>query len=338
VRRVTSGVFALPASAVLLLGCNGTEPLEPTAAGAPMGAVVTGTQVAAPSNVTVVATSDVTVRVTWQDNTIDETHFEVYRATYPTGIPTQSGILARTAENVTTYLDAGLSPNWNYCYQVVAVRQKDTNAIRSSPSPTVCALTPPPAPTAARETVAVPSSSHGVTVYWSYASMSFDQNSRIDRSTNGGAVWEIAGTVHGSGYFYDDGLPSERPVCYRVVNYTAAGVADPSNTACTTPPAVPTAVTARQVDAQVFELTWSDNSAVEGGYEVRAHYRYCSYYYFIGEVCDEYDEVLAVLPANWTRHRVAGVVDAEYAGRITVYAMKDGGYSDPASASYVTGP
>ena len=331
-RRVTTGWLTLSTWAVLLLGCNGTEPLEPTARGAPVDAAVSANQVAAPSNVTAVATSASTIEIAWQDNTVNETRFDVYRATYPTGIPTQSGILASTASNVTTYLDAGLSPNWQYCYQVVAVRQKGNNAIRSSPSPTVCASTPPPAPIAAEGTIAVPSSSHGVTVYWSYSPGSFDQSSRIERSTDGGAVWEIAGTVYELSYFYDDGLPSERPVCYRVVNYTLAGVAEPSNTACTTPPAAPTAVVVRQVDSDVFDLTWSDNSAAEGGYEVRVLYRECTFYHWIGEVCTERDEVLAVLPANSTGHRVAGVVYAEY---ISVYAMKDGGYSDASDPAYM---
>jgi hypothetical protein len=49
-------------------------------------------------------------------------------------------------------------------------------------------------------------------------------------------------------------------------------------------------------------------------------------------VCNERDEVLAVLPANSTGHRVAGVVYAEY---IYVYAMKDGGYSDASDPAYM---
>jgi hypothetical protein len=66
----------------------------------------------------------------------------------------------------------------------------------------------------------------------------------------------------------DFGRASEREVCYRVIAFNAQGNSTPSNVDCTTPPAPPTNVTATAVDSRTVDLSWTDNSGVEDGYEV----------------------------------------------------------------------
>jgi len=137
-------------------------------------------------------------------------------------------------------------------------------------------------------------------------------------------------------YFRDEPLPSERPVCYRVVAYNSTAAAPPSNTACTTPPAAPTEVTLRQVEAGVLELTWRDNSAVEDGYEVRLFFTDCASDGNNNWSCWDYERLVGVLPAGSTRYRLPAWESFYTFGPFSVHAMKDGGYSDPAVVDYLT--
>jgi fibronectin type 3 domain-containing protein len=287
----------------------------------------------APSNVTVSATTETSIELAWQDNTAEETRFEVFRSSGPDVAGTLAG---STAANVTTYLDAGLTPGTTYCYTIVAVREVDGSRRVSPPSSVRCAstLAIAPAPTVARVTGAVPFTSTWVDVYWEDASTSVEETSRLYRSRDGGVTWELVQTVVGGSRWgaYDTGLEPERPACYRVVNSTRAGTAEPSNTLCTTPPAAPSDVIATVVDASSVDVTWRDNSAVEDGYEVRAHYGSCTYDDVYGLICDDGWTALATLPANATSYRAPLMSGLEFNGW-RVYPMKDLGYGSGTSAN-----
>src|SRR5205807_649665 len=69
----------------------------------------------------------------------------------------------------------------------------------------------------------------------------------------------------------------------------------PSNTACTAFPFAPTNLVAKAVDGQTIDLTWTDNSAFEDGYEVQ-------------RCCQTGSIVVANLPANAVSYRDAGLV------------------------------
>ena len=94
----------------------------------------------APSNVSVVATTETSIELAWQDNTTEETQFEVFRSSGPNVART---LVGSTAANVTTYLDAGLTLGTTYCYTIVAVREVD-GARRVSPPSTCSARAPSP--------------------------------------------------------------------------------------------------------------------------------------------------------------------------------------------------
>ena len=86
-------------------------------------------------------------------------------------------------------------------------------------------------------------------------------------------------------------------MCYRVFAFNTGGTSPASNTACVTPLAAPTGVSAVRVPGGV-ELTWADNSAFESGYTVAMEYMSCC----VG-ICEAWDpnyvyEVVAELPAN----------------------------------------
>jgi hypothetical protein len=410
---------------LLLLGCTGTEPLAPPAIDARAAAAMgSGNQLAAPSNVVAVTTSDVSIRITWQDNS-NETYFEVSRSP---GSPS-SGFawVSTTSANVSSYIDGGVSPSSDYCYQIRAVSMRGRNVTVSPWSSAACTATTPFITVMAAPTslTAAPYTEVSIVLSWqdnssdetdfevhrsttgpsgaftavltrsanvtsaidqwltegaeycymvraihmagsvlvarspfsniactrptqttppaAYATVTWPNNSdamnviwdadvgsgfRIDRSTDGGAVWETAGTVFNARYFYDDAAPPERQLCYRVVNYNATGAAQPSNMACSALPAAPTAVTWTQLDASTIQVTWSDNSAVEDGYMLREVVIDCTGG-FSGLDCYEYEQGMTVVPANTTSLRTSftpGLVG------VNVYATRDGGFSTMGSS------
>jgi hypothetical protein len=306
VRHIMPSVLVASISAALLLGCA-ERPVGPRAVPEDASAAKSATsQLAAPSNPTAVSSGQTQIDVTWQDNSRDESRFEVHRSTSG-----QNGVfilLSDAAANTTTYRDGGLVADTQYCYVIRAVRSRGSTTTFSPFSAAACALTDPlplPPPVAASEVTATAMSSSSIAVRWTANSTSNPQF-RIDRSTDGGAVWNVAATGLYGRSFFDYGTPSETAVCYRVVAFNVSGTAPPSNIACATPPAAPTNLTATPVGAQLWELAWSDNSAVEDGYEVWGYSAYVPCYsdgdgYPSGY--SEGDYLIARLPANSTAYR-----------------------------------
>jgi fibronectin type 3 domain-containing protein/predicted esterase len=72
----------------------------------------------APGNVEAVALSDKQIRVSWTDNSNDETHFEVFRSTSPTGPFTFAG---SAPANTSSFVDGSLSAGTQYFYRVRSV-------------------------------------------------------------------------------------------------------------------------------------------------------------------------------------------------------------------------
>jgi hypothetical protein len=275
---------------------------------------------AQPTNLTAKAIDNLNVDLTWVDNSAVEDGYELLRST---GTQTQA-VIVKLPAGATGYRDTGLSGNITYQYQVRATKDGGT----SSPSEiarAALALLPPAAPTGAR---ALPNTSRGIGILWTNQSSNAD-GFHIERSTDGGISWVFA--VDGDPVWSptfgvnDWDRTPEREVCYRVIAYNLAGESSPSNTACTTPPAAPTNLVQTQVDAQTFDLQWTDNSQVEDGYELLA----------FGLLGDWFP--IASLPPNSTSFRFSlDMIPPGYAGP-GVAATKDGGYSDFVFLPEVTG-
>lgn len=102
-----------------------TTPAAPTATSTPN----------APLNLSAVNNGSLTNNVAWNDNSSDETNFELH---YTFGSSTTYSLLATLAPNTTSYAHTGLSYTTTYCYKVAA-----TNSVGSSAfSNTACATTP----------------------------------------------------------------------------------------------------------------------------------------------------------------------------------------------------
>lgn len=297
----------------LFVSCDEGRPLAPNVAEPVLATTGTST-LSAPSGLIATAVSTTQVDLVWQDNSSNESGFEVHRSTTgPTGVFT---LQTSTQASVATYSDVGINHSTQYCYEVRAFRITGRKTSYSQFSTTECATTPaPPPPAAPAHADARPVSSSSVVVTW------WDPPNvngfRIERSLDAGTSWTPVAT-HGGTSYTDDRLASEQPVCYRVIAVNAGGDSPPSNTDCTTPPAAATNLTATithdpATNEWVAELAWTDNSGVEERYDVRI-YGCCSGRW---DVVD--------LPPNSTTFRYVVLDPEEY---IEVVARKDDGYSD----------
>ncbi|MBX3164670.1 MAG: T9SS type A sorting domain-containing protein [Bacteroidetes bacterium] len=102
-----------------------TTPAAPTATSTPN----------APLNLTALNNGSLTNNVAWNDNSSDETNFELH---YTFGSSATYSLLATLPPNTTSYAHTGLTHTTTYCYKVAA-----TNSVGSSAfSNTACATTP----------------------------------------------------------------------------------------------------------------------------------------------------------------------------------------------------
>lgn len=322
----------------LLVGCAAERSVDPSSVGRPNAAVLSVPPIAAPANAGATAISETTIDVVWLDKSDNESGFEIHRSS--SGANGAYTLLATTAANATTYRDAALVAATQYCYQIRAVRTTGNRKSYSSFSNTACTTTasppprptppPPPVPEAPSGARAWLAGSSSVDVTWVDNSAN-ETGFRVYRSADGGSTWVLAFTeVTGTGHANVYG-ETERLDCYRVVAFNVTGESPPSNTACTTPPAAPSNPVATPVGTEL-ELTWNDDSAVEDGYQVWIYTSSCC-----TAICNTFDPyagewVLAELPANSTRVRIATPVGCY---QLWVVALTDGGNSD---RSYFTLP
>src|SRR2546426_6976746 len=308
--------YAVLLLSVIFSGCDHKQPMAPRVEAATGGQP--GPTLAAPSNTSAVAALWNQINVGWQDNSSNESGFEVYRST--TGPSGAFSLVATVGANATSYGNGGLAGSTQYCYEVRAFRTTGGKTTYSAFSSTACATTPrapvPPAPSAVN---AVPRFGYAFDITWTDNS-SDATGFRVERSTTSAGPWTPVGTTSAKVTSLADYLVNypytgaDRPACYRVFAVNSLGDSDPSNVDCTAMPATPTNLKANPVGGTAVDLTWTDNSAVEDGFEV---WRFSS---------DAGWTLIATPPANTTAYHDAGPTpDNTY--WYAVYATKDGGSS-----------
>ena len=258
-----------------------------------------------PINLAASPPGDGSVQLIWTDNSAFEDGYQVRRVTSGPGT-----VLATLPANATSYRDPAPAPDSTYWYCVFPTRDGGTGD--GACLQVVLATAPPATPS---NLGVQPTSSSSVAASWTDQSTN-EAGFRVERSTDGGASWVTAVTAGiDESSVTDQPLAAEQQVCYRVIAFNNMGDSPPSNTACTTPPAGPTDLTVAAVDAITVDLAWTDNSAVEDGYEVWVDDGYGSFY------------SVAVVGPNTTTLRYQDQYAYSYAVYYVVGA-KDGGHSD----------
>jgi len=304
--------------AALCMSCDSpdpTEPVPPTELAVNLGAVNLGVKVNAPSNPDALAVSHSQIDVSWQDNSSNETGFEVHRSSTGTNGPFTE--LAVTESGTVGYSDGAGNPSTAYCYQVRAFRTTGHKKSYSAFSSAACATTkPPPLPAAPSGVSATPEfSGFRIRITW-IDNATNETGFRVERSATSAGAWtSIGNTGPGVTSFQYSQVPEgDQPACYRVFALNSFGPSEPSNVDCATVPIAPTDLIATALADGSVNLTWADISAVEDGYEVQR----------ASEGAGGMS-VIATLPANTTAYRDAGVADGAYG--YAVRATKDGGTS-----------
>lgn len=138
---------------------------------------------------------------------------------------------------------------------------------------------------------------------------------RVERAADPSGPWEVAATLsYNTTSYVDNYRPIEQLVCYRVIATNAYGESGPSNADCTAPPQTPSN-SAASANGQSIDVTWTDASTVEDGYEIQ-------------HALDDFVwSVIADLPAGASSYQHAAVTpDVRHWYRVR--AKKDGGFSD----------
>jgi len=307
----TARLLTVSAVFVLLAGCDAKHPLDPpTDQASLLAAAQKG-----PSNL-VASPQPGAMALGWQDNSPNETGFQVLRST--AGASGTFTTITTTAARVTSYTDTGLDPAVQYCYKVQAIGQQNRVIGVSN---TVCANPLPLQPLAASNVRALFMSTNSVQITWTDNSINED-GFRVERAGSDAGPWTtlVTTTVGITSAQDGSGIPNQERVCYRVVAFNKYGDGLASNTSCTAFPATPTNLVAKSVDGQTIDLTWTDNSAFEDGYEVQ-------------RCCQTGWIVIASLPANAMTYRDAGLAsNTQYS--YVVRAKKDQGFS--ANSNYAS--
>ncbi|QKZ13136.1 fibronectin type III domain-containing protein [Spirosoma sp. KUDC1026] len=219
---------------------------------------------AAPQSLSAVATSTTQINLTW-NAVATATNILIERS--PNGTDGWSQI-ASVAGNVTTYADQGLNQNTRYYYRIRAV-----NASGNGPYSTVAsAVTPDAPPTAPARLTATPASFSQINLSWADLSAN-ESGFQIERSANGTDGWnKIADVAANVTTYADQNLSPRTRYYYRIRAVNAAGNSSYSNAADATtpdaPPAAPTRLTATAVSNSQINLSWTDGSDNETGFEL----------------------------------------------------------------------
>jgi titin len=279
-----------------------------------------------PSALTAVAVSATHIDITWQDNATRETGVELWRSTTGTGGTFE--LLIVLGSDATSYGHDGLTELKQYCYKARVLRRTGGKTTYSTFSDAACATTPaapppPPVPNAPSGVVVVPRNNL-ITISWVDNSDNEDWFN-IEHSPTGSDPWTLIPISLGSGYtsYTQSNVPLEQLRCYRVFARNGYGWSAPSNVDCTTPPAIPTGVTAVAADGPRVNVTWSDNSSAEDGYQVFRAWGGASF------------TLIADVPANTSSYTDLDVTtDQTYS--YAVRATKDGGFTGLSSYATVT--
>ncbi|MDB5038206.1 MAG: hypothetical protein JWQ35_1734 [Bacteriovoracaceae bacterium] len=120
-----------------------------------------GTRIAAPSNLSAVASSTSQINLSWSDNSYNETGFVVQRSVSSGSFYT----IARLGANTTHYTDSSLRSSTTYSYRVKAIRWSGSSAYSNTASAKTLSIvaTPTPVPTPTATPVPTPTPTPVVT-------------------------------------------------------------------------------------------------------------------------------------------------------------------------------
>jgi hypothetical protein len=245
--------FILVATTALLASCDDSSTQSLVDVDGSLAAIATGSEVAEPSGLTVILSTEHRLDVRWTDNSSNETGFEIHRS-----MPNAGGeytLLATTGKNAVAFSDASVQPGAAYCYVVRAVRVSGSRVTWAGTLPACASTVAPPS-----NVTAVASSSARVVIAWQDNS-GVETGYEVTRSNGGeaGPFYVIGRSAANAVSLTDDFLQALTRYCYRVQAIAASAASPLSTVVCVTTPAA----SAPPPSAYVVSATMTMSSQVE---------------------------------------------------------------------------
>jgi titin len=274
------------------------------------------TKPSAPSDLEANTISSSGIKLTWKDNSDNETGFKIERKKSG-GIYSQ---IAVVDDNITTYTSTGLSSNTKYYYRVRAYNSTGNSAYSNEDSATTMD-SPPEAP----------SNLAASTISTSKIRLTWEDNSdnelgfKIERKKSDGSYTQIAEVDNNITTYTNTGLSNDTEYYYRVRAYNSAGNSAYSNVDSSRTGVIPTApsdLEATGVSSTKIKLTWEDNSYNELGFKIERKKSGGSY----SQIKVVTDDI-----TTYTDSRL--VTDTKYYYRVRAYNnIGDSAYTDEVAA------
>jgi fibronectin type 3 domain-containing protein len=223
-----------------------------------------------PSNLTATAISSSQIRLSWKDNSDNESGFKIERGS---SSPGPFELIASAGTGITTYTDRGLIPETTYYYRVRAYHSSTGES--SSYTNVAVATSLPSSLPAPADLVAAAISSSQIGLAWRDKSDN-ESGFRIERGLNSsGPFTEIVFRAANSTSYTDSMLAPETTYYYRIRAYNSflSEYSAYSDIVYATTPAVrplfaPSNLTAEAISGTRIRLEWQDNSPDEAGFEI----------------------------------------------------------------------
>ncbi|MFN6203782.1 MAG: fibronectin type III domain-containing protein, partial [Acidobacteriota bacterium] len=216
------------------------------------------------------------IRLTWNDNSINETNFEIERVEES---PTLNWTLAQitsipgTAGSTVTHDDTSALPGTRYIYRVIS---KNSAAIGSEYSASYTnvanAQIPQSAPNAPTALTATLQTATSLTLSWSFSGSNAETSIIVQRrpGSNPSASFADIATVKSDITTYvDTGLTEGTSYTYRILARNVVGDSpSPPTIDTATKPSAPSSLVARVDSFTSVSLTWTDNSLNNSSFKV----------------------------------------------------------------------
>ncbi|NQT34682.1 fibronectin type III domain-containing protein [bacterium] len=208
-----------------------------------------------------------TIRLTWEDESLKETGFEVQHKLGREGEWGDAGAQAADEEE---FIDEGLQPNERYYYRVRSM----IDDIGSLWSGETSARTDIRTPTPPSDLTAITSGSSSINLLWSHNRVNSD-GFILERSLSMDSDFEWIDSLQYTNLAYldENGLESRTTYYYRIAAYNNHGNSVYSNVASTTTdpgaPAPPSDFRASNITWNSVTLNWQDNSDDEDGFKIQ---------------------------------------------------------------------